>query len=59
MVETDAPLLSPEGHRGQRNEPLHVGLVGEALAATLATPIEDIARVTTENTRRLFRLDDF
>ena len=59
MVETDAPLLSPEGHRGRRNEPLHVGLVGEALAATLATPIEDIARVTTENTRRLFRLDDF
>ena len=57
MVETDAPLLSPEGHRGRRNEPRHVGRVGEVLATTLGTPIEEIARTTAANTRQLFRLD--
>jgi TatD DNase family protein len=59
MVETDAPLLAPEGHRGRRNEPLRVGQVGEVLASALSTPIEDVARETTANTRRLFRLDKF
>jgi len=32
LVETDAPLLAPQGFRGRRNEPLHVGRVGEVLA---------------------------
>ena len=32
-VETDAPLLAPEGFRGRRNEPAHVTVVGEVLAA--------------------------
>jgi len=57
LVETDAPLLAPQGFRGKRNEPLHVGLVGEALAAIRGLPLEEVARVTTGNARRLFRLD--
>ncbi len=57
MVETDAPLLAPEGHRGRRNEPRNVSLVGEVLASTLHTPVEEIAQVTSANTRQLFRLD--
>jgi TatD DNase family protein len=56
LVETDAPLLAPQGFRGRRNEPLHVGLVGEALAATQELPREDVARITTQNARRLFRI---
>ena len=32
MVETDAPLLAPEGFRGRRNAPIHVARVGETLA---------------------------
>ena len=58
LVETDAPLLSPEGFRGKRNEPARVRLVGEALAATRGAPVEDVADATTRNARRLFRLPD-
>jgi TatD DNase family protein len=57
MVETDAPLLAPQGHRGRRNEPMHVALVGETLAQAKGLAAEEVARVTTANTRRLFRLD--
>ncbi len=58
MVETDAPLLAPQGFRGKRNEPAHVSVVGEALAALRAIPVEEVARITSENARTLFRLDE-
>jgi TatD DNase family protein len=56
LVETDAPLLSPEGFRGKRNEPARVRRVGEALAAARGCPVEEVASETAENARRLFRL---
>jgi myo-inositol-1(or 4)-monophosphatase len=56
LVETDAPLLAPQGHRGQRNEPMHVGRVGEALAEAQGRPVAEVARITTRNARALFRL---
>jgi TatD DNase family protein len=56
LVETDAPLLAPEGFRGKRNEPARVCSVGEALAESQGRPAEEVARETVENTRRLFRL---
>ncbi len=56
LVETDAPLLAPQGFRGRRNEPLHVGLVGEALAQTQGLPVAEVARITTANAHRLFRI---
>jgi len=56
LVETDAPLLAPEGHRGRRNEPMRVGLVGETLAAAQGLPVEEVAAATTRNARALFRL---
>jgi TatD DNase family protein len=56
LVETDAPLLSPEGFRGKRNEPAQVRGVGEALAEAQGRSTEEVARETVENTRRLFRL---
>jgi TatD DNase family protein len=54
LVETDAPLLAPEGYRGQRNEPMRVGLVGETLAAAQGRPVEEVAAATTRNARALF-----
>jgi TatD DNase family protein len=56
LVETDAPLLAPQGFRGRRNEPLHVALVGEVLAAIQGLPVEEVAATTTQNARRLFRI---
>jgi TatD DNase family protein len=57
MLETDAPLLAPEGYRGRRNEPARVTSVGEVLAATLDRPLDEVARRTADNARRLFGLD--
>jgi len=58
LVETDAPLLAPEGHRGRRNEPAHVALVGAVLAAVHEAPVERVAEATSANARRLFRLPE-
>jgi TatD DNase family protein len=57
LVETDAPLLAPEGFRGRRNEPARVGLVGEALARLHGREAEEVARITVRTARALFRLD--
>jgi TatD DNase family protein len=55
LVETDAPDQAPAGHRGQRSEPAYVAEVIGGLAAARRTSPEDIARITTENARRIFR----
>jgi len=58
LVETDAPFLAPQGRRGKRNEPAWVGLVGETLGRLHRLPFEEMARITSANARRLFRLPD-
>jgi TatD DNase family protein len=55
MVETDTPYLSPPPHRGEPNEPSRVALVGAALAGVWGATEEEVARVTSENARRVFR----
>lgn len=58
LVETDAPLLSPAPHRGERrNEPARVRLVGEVLAQAQGVAVEEVARATTANARQLFGLE--
>jgi TatD DNase family protein len=56
LVETDAPFLAPEGLRGRRCEPAHVVRTGAVLAALRGLPPEEVARATSANARRLFRL---
>jgi TatD DNase family protein len=56
LVETDAPLLAPEGLRGRRNEPANVARVGAALALVQQRPLEEIAAATAANARALFGL---
>jgi TatD DNase family protein len=56
MLETDAPYLAPEPHRGKRNEPAHVPLIAEALAQVKGVTVEEVARATTATAKRLFRL---
>jgi TatD DNase family protein len=58
MVETDAPFLAPQGHRGRRNEPAFLPRVGETLAELHELPVDEVARITSANARRLFRLPD-
>lgn len=55
LVETDAPYLAPEGHRGKRNEPSFVARTAAVLADTRGVPAEQIAAQTTANFHALFR----
>jgi TatD DNase family protein len=43
LVETDSPFLAPVPHRGRRNEPSYVPLVGEGLAEVWKKPAEEVA----------------
>lgn len=54
LLETDAPYLAPVPHRGKRNEPSYVPLIGQAVAALKGMPPEELAQKTTENALRLF-----
>ncbi|HVP68899.1 MAG TPA: TatD family hydrolase [Anaeromyxobacteraceae bacterium] len=56
LVETDSPFLAPVPHRGRRNEPAYVRLVAEKVAELWGTTLDEVARVTSDNATRLFRL---
>lgn len=58
LVETDAPYLAPMPYRGKRNEPGYTRYVAERLAELRKLPLEEIARITTDNAHRLFRIGD-
>lgn len=54
VLETDSPYLSPVPHRGKRNESSYTKIVAEKLSEIYQLPIEDIARITTENSKAIF-----
>ncbi len=54
MIETDCPFLAPQVFRGTRNEPSYVVKVAEKVAELKGLTVEEVARATTENARRLF-----
>ena len=56
LVETDAPYLTPHPYRGKRNEPAYVKLVAEKIAELRQISYEELARTTSENAKRLFKI---
>ncbi len=58
VLETDAPFLAPVPQRGKRNEPAYVRYVAEKLAELKGVSLEEVARITTANARRIFRLPE-
>jgi TatD DNase family protein len=56
MLETDCPYLTPMPHRGKRNEPSYVKYVAEKVAEIKGISFEEVAQITTENARRLFKI---
>lgn len=56
LLETDAPYLAPVPFRGKRNEPAHLPLVAAAVAGHLGEGVAEVARRTTRNALRFYRL---
>ncbi|MFZ2197225.1 MAG: TatD family hydrolase, partial [Thermodesulfovibrionales bacterium] len=54
LVETDAPYLSPEPFRGRRNEPAFIIETLKQIADLRKVSLEDMARITSLNAKRLF-----
>ena len=54
LIETDGPYLTPQPHRGTRNEPSYTVLVAQKMSDILHIPIEEIETLTTANAVRLF-----
>lgn len=54
LVETDAPFLAPEPHRGKTNEPAYVTHTGKFLADLLTQSETDFAKRTKDNFFALF-----
>ena len=54
VLETDAPYLAPVPYRGKRNEPSHLLEVVKKLSQIHNISVEEIARVTSSNAKKLF-----
>jgi TatD DNase family protein len=54
LIETDAPYLTPEPFRGRRNEPSYLVHIARTIAGLREISMEDLARITTLNAKRLF-----
>jgi TatD DNase family protein len=57
LIETDCPFLAPVPYRGRRNEPAYVVEVARAIASLCGLEVEEVGRITSENFKRLFKLD--
>jgi TatD DNase family protein len=58
LVETDSPYLAPVPHRGKRNRPALVPVVGAAVAEVKGVAVEAVAEASWTAAERLYRLAD-
>ena len=54
VLETDAPYLAPKPYRGKRNESSYIIKVLEKMSELYKMSIQDIASITTENSKTVF-----
>jgi TatD DNase family protein len=54
VLETDSPYLSPVPFRGKRNESSYLALVCKKLAEVYAISEEEVAKITTRNSKEVF-----
>ena len=56
LLETDAPYLTPTPFRGQPNSSRYIPLIAQRIADERSLTLDEVAKITTENARRFFRL---
>ena len=57
LIETDSPYLAPVPYRGKLNQPAYVKHVAEEIALLRGISVDEVGQRTTENFKRLFKLD--
>jgi TatD DNase family protein len=55
LLETDAPFLAPQVHRGKRNEPAFIPFIMEQIAELYDQSVDHIAAITSQNAANLFK----
>lgn len=58
LLETDAPYMAPEPHRGTRNDSGKLTFVAEKIAEIKGITVEEVEEVTCQNARKLFEKVD-
>ena len=56
VLETDAPYVAPIPYRGKQNEPAYIVHVADAIAKILGVDSIEVARRTTQNARKIFKI---
>lgn len=56
LVETDSPFLAPIPHRGKKNQPAYTRFVAEKVAELKGLSFDEVARITTKNSEKLFAI---
>ena len=56
VLETDAPDMTPQRHRGDFNRPAWITETALRVAEVRGISLEDVARITSDNVRRILRL---
>ena len=54
LIETDSPYLAPVPYRGKTNSPAFVSYVARQIAEIRQLPVEDVAKITSQNFETLF-----
>lgn len=54
LLETDSPYLTPEPHRGKKNEPVNIKYVAKTISEIKNISYEKVLNKTSENAKRQF-----
>ena len=58
VLETDCPYMAPEPFRGKRNHPGYLYRMAERLAQLRGISVEEVQRITVENGKKLYRMEE-
>lgn len=58
LIETDSPYLAPDPVRGTRNIPSNVRFVAQKIASSKGLSLEEVEKMTVENTKRILKIRD-
>lgn len=56
LIETDSPYLSPEPNRGKRNDSRNVKFVAQKVADARKITLEEVAKATYKNAKKVFNI---